>query len=195
VIWSVGTNVWQERIIMPLEPNEIVVTNKDRGGQVFVFITEGDDAVTWLDKLATPNAVSIHSVKQMVALILSRSGKKFPNQIKFLYISGHGAFGGCWIGEDCLDAKTFHLHMNDLVKLRPYFAKDASVLLKHCEIGKGAGRELLRALARLFGNGVTVTGGTLNQWAAIPWIRGDIVTCSRNRCKSKRGGFWSMYRD
>ena len=111
-------------------------------------------------------------------LLVSKSGRKIRTLVYF----GHGNSDHFRIGDDWIDERSGD-ELKTLRQLAPWFAPDATVILKACDVGQD--QKLLSRLSAAFG-GVRViawTGRiTVNKKDEEITENGNEVVCLKNAC-------------
>ncbi len=158
---------------MVSQENKLVITAIDKS-----------DLLSRLAGLFNDNALIVSDVCDMVDRIISKmNAHGGKNSIYRLNIIGHGDSGIQGIGGGkntesgkYLNTATLNQYRDILVRLRPYFRKDAIVTLHGCKVASGqSGRMFLTNFSTILG--VPVEAGETNQYV-FSGIEGPVTRCS-----------------
>jgi len=146
-----------------------------------ITVVDKSDLTLVLQGLLYFDEIDIHGVEDMVEKIIMRANKQ--GTIYLLNIEGHGNEGLQMVDLkkwEYIDSDNLKTHAAVLRKLKPYFRKDATVILHGCKAGAGfKGQSLLMGLSQIWG--VPVKAGIINQ-KLPPGLEGDVQYCNEVKC-------------
>lgn len=138
---------------------------------VYIIADDQFDLTMALDAKLTWGDVGVQNVRDMVSKILKMTSQ--GDRIRELRIVGHGNESGQYIGADWISLDTIDIYRSQLVRIAPFFALKANVIMGGCRMGRNGG--LLLKLSEIFN--VPVSGFTAFQRPALPGDEGGRTTC------------------
>lgn len=133
-----------------------VVLNADQPGLTLHFFADGIEAMSRVDRAWEGLPQRAQTIQHLIDEAIHQA-REARRPITHLIIAGHAGLPGCATFGGTLDDCVFDGRVTDyqraqLVRLRPYLAKDAEIELRQCTTGSGPeGKALLTTLHRTTG--------------------------------------------
>lgn len=146
----------QKRVAAWLKARRVTILSVDQTGLALHYYAQGIDTMTQADLLWEGLPRRADSLQALVDHAITRCHAT-GRPIRRLTIAGHAGLPGCaafgGTNHDCVFKGRLSAYQRlQLVRLRPYLARDAEIELRQCTTGSGKeGQALLTALHQLTG--------------------------------------------
>lgn len=157
-----------------------IVVNEGHAGLELRYFAQGIEKMTLGDRLWEGLPTPAKSLQSLVDSAISQA-RETRQPINRLVIIGHAGLPGCAALGGTLDDCVFEGKLSDyqrrqLIRLRPYLARESEIELRQCVTGKGPqGQRLLTAIHQLTGASATsyLADFHFGDSAAHPLVRVD----------------------